>query len=151
MTNDHLRLDDRHSLPPPHAPGRNGRLLRVLVVGDDEGSAGSLALSLSRYGYEVHLARDGPTALQAAQADEPDVVFLDLGPPGLDGYQVAMHLREQAGLKKPFLIAVTDSGLARQWPGASHTGIDLFCLKPADPQRLHQLLERFRTILGEVE
>jgi CheY-like chemotaxis protein len=123
-------------------------VLRILVVEDDEATAQSTARLLRCYGYEVQTAPDGPTALQAAQARPPDVVLLDLGLPGMDGFEVARRLREQRDTKRPFLIAITGYGQAQRWPGAREAGLDLFFLKPADPDVLCRLLARFQTVLG---
>jgi CheY-like chemotaxis protein len=118
------------------------------VVEADEAAARSMAGLLRGYGYEVQVTPDGPTALQAAHARPPDVVLLDLGLPGMDGYEVARRLREQAGGKRPFLIALTGYGQAKRWPGAREAGVDLFFLKPADPDVLCRLLARFQAVLG---
>src|SRR5262249_42358394 len=67
--------------------GRQGRL-RVLVVDDNVDAAESLALMLRLWGHEVRTVHDGPAALQAAAAQRPDVVLLDIGMPGMDGYEV---------------------------------------------------------------
>lgn len=61
------------------------RALRVLVVEDDQDTATSCALLLRLSGYEVEIAADGPSALQAVQVSQPDVALLDLGLPGMDG------------------------------------------------------------------
>ena len=75
-----------------HSPGV-GRPVRVLVVDDNQAAAQSLSMLLRLWGHEVELAYDGPAALKAAQAHQPDVILLDIGLPGLDGYQVARQLR----------------------------------------------------------
>ena len=71
-----------------------GHSLRVLVVEDNVDAADSLSLLLRLYGHEVQVARSGPTALEMASAARPDVVLLDIGLPGMDGYEVAKRLRE---------------------------------------------------------
>src|ERR1044071_2299002 len=72
-------------------PRRTGRL-HILAVEDDEDTAQNLALLLRWEGHEVDLAPDGPTALHSAQVHQPDVVLLDIGLPGMNGYDVARHL-----------------------------------------------------------
>jgi hypothetical protein len=83
-------------------PGqRVGRVLKVLVVEDNVDAADSLGLVLRLYGHEVQVARTGPTALEMAAAFRPDLVLLDIGLPGMDGYQVAGHLRAMPNFKPP--------------------------------------------------
>ncbi len=76
-----------------------GRSLHVLVVEDNVDAADSLSLLLRLYGHEVQVARTGPTALEMASASRPDVVLLDIGLPGMDGYQVARRLRQKPEFK----------------------------------------------------
>jgi PAS domain S-box-containing protein len=126
-------------------PGqRGGRSLRVLVVEDNADSADSLSLLLRLYGHEVQLARSGPTALEMASVSRPDVVLLDIGLPGMDGYQVARRLREKPEFKDVILCAVTgytpsEADRHRQ----QETGFDHHYVKPVD---LAKLLELFNTI-----
>ncbi|MHB1425260.1 MAG: response regulator [Gemmataceae bacterium] len=89
-------------------PGRHtGRSLRVLVVEDNVDAADSLSMLLRLYGHDVQVARTGPTALEMASASRPDVVLLDIGLPGMDGYQVAKQLRERPEFKNVMLCALT--------------------------------------------
>src|SRR5262249_6794079 len=92
----------------------NQRSLRVLVADDNRYGANALAQLLTSWGYQVRVVYDGPAALQSAQTHPPDVALIDLGLPGMDGYQVALHLRQQAQLKRGKLIAITGF----DWPGA---------------------------------
>jgi two-component system CheB/CheR fusion protein len=108
--------------------------LRVLVVDDDPDTAESLALMLRLYGYEVSIALDGPSALQAAEAYWPDVVLLDVLMPGMDGRQVLKRLREATGARKPpQVVAVTGYGQAAELPQLLQDGFAYYFLKPADP------------------
>src|SRR5262249_41559222 len=79
--------------PAPAAP-----LRRVLVVDDNVGAADSLALLLEMAGQEVRVAYDGPTALRVAREFHPEVVLLDIGMPGMNGYDVAYRMRREDGL-----------------------------------------------------
>ena len=126
---------------------QEGRALRVLVVEDDADTAGSLALLLRQDRHDVRLAADGPAALAAAQAARPDVVLLDLGLPGMDGWQVAEHLRERLARTPPFLIAVTGRGRKADRRRSGEAGIDLHLVKPADPDLLRRLLARFSRVV----
>ena len=126
-------------------PGqRTGRSLRVLVVEDNIDAGDSLSLILRLYGHDVQLARTGPTALEMASASRPDVVLLDIGLPGMDGYQVAKHLRAMPNFKDVMMCALTgytpsEADRQRQ----QETGFDHYYVKPVD---LAKLLEVFKAI-----
>ena len=82
----------------------------MLVVDDNVDTATSLALLLTESGHDVRTAHDGPTALEAALDYRPDVVLLDIGLPGLDGFEVAKRMRQQPILQKVVLVAMTGYG-----------------------------------------
>ena len=113
---------------------------RVLIVDDNVDSAESLALLLTMSGHKVRTAHDGPAALEAAEAFRPEAVLLDIGLPGMDGYEVARRLRQQAGLNNTFLVAVTGYGQDEDRRRAEEAGFDAHLVKPADPVVLQQLL-----------
>jgi CheY-like chemotaxis protein len=115
---------------------------RVLVVEDHADSAESMARLLELFGYEVQVARDGPQALAAACRLRPDYVLLDLGLPGMDGYEVARRLRQEAGCRGSVFIALTGYGQAEDRQRSREAGIDHHLLKPADPGALRSLLSR---------
>jgi two-component system, OmpR family, response regulator len=121
--------------------------LRVLVVEDYPDAATSTALLLKLFGHEVDVAGDGPTALRAAAAFAPDVVLLDIGLPGMDGYEVARRLSSQATARRPFFIAVSGYSQSPDRRLAMEAGIDMHLLKPVDPDHLRLLLQRFLHIL----
>jgi two-component system CheB/CheR fusion protein len=115
------------------------RPLRVLLVEDYVDAATSTAEIVRLDGHDVRLAPDGPTALEAASAMEPDVVLLDLGLPGMDGYEVARRLAASCR-RKPYLIAVSGFGGDDARQRSAEAGIDLYLLKPADPEQLLRIL-----------
>ncbi len=123
----------------PSKRTRPGKL-RVLVADDVRDQADSLAFLVTAWGHDVRVVYDGLTALQVADSYQPDVAVLDLGLPGMDGYQVAVHLRRQPALKDIKLIALT----GYDWQGAElrskEYGFDEHCLKPVKPDDLKQLL-----------
>jgi CheY-like chemotaxis protein len=126
-------------------PGKQGgRPLRILVVEDNVDSADSLNLLLRLYGHDVQVARTGPTALAMASASRPDLVLLDIGLPGMDGYQVAQRLREKSEFKNVMVCALTGytpSEADRQWQ--RQTGFDHYYVKPVS---IKTLLELFKTV-----
>ena len=125
-------------------------MLRVLVVEDYEDSAAILAKLLSLYGCVVEVAADGPSGLQAFQVGQPDVVFLDIGLPKMDGWQVAKRIREQGSAKRPFLIAVTGYGTQADRLRSRAAGIDVHFVKPVDPVELEDLVKRLTLHGGSV-
>jgi PAS domain S-box-containing protein len=115
---------------------------RVLVVDDNEDAANSLALLLQLAGQEVRVAYDGPSALLMAQSFRPHLVLLDLGMPGMDGYEVARRLRQQPGTEKLRLVALTGWGQEKDRQRSLEAGFDRHLVKPLEPEALY-------TVLGE--
>jgi PAS domain S-box-containing protein len=114
--------------------------LRVLVVEDNVDAAESVALLLRLYGHEVQVVHTGPAGLEAAHAFRPNVVLLDIGLPGMDGYEVAKRLRQDAELKRVPLIAMTGYSREEDRSRSREVGIDQHLVKPVEPEKLHQLL-----------
>jgi CheY-like chemotaxis protein len=105
---------------------------RVLVVDDNADAIAVLAVALRRAGHEVHQARDGREALQLARRIRPELVFLDLGLPGLDGYAVARQIRLDPSLKDMRIIAVTGYAQESDREEARKAGFDHYLVKPVD-------------------
>jgi CheY-like chemotaxis protein len=124
----------------------DGRLL-VLLVEDEPLCASLLARLVDGFGHEVRVAPDGPSALERAEREPPDVVLLDIGLPGMDGYEVARRLCGHSGRKPPLIIAL--SGCADDEERREAAGIDVHVLKPVDPDALDRLLQRFGRVVGE--
>jgi PAS domain S-box-containing protein len=124
---------------PPKPP--KGRPLRLLIVDDNRDTVDSLAMLLRLNGHEVSTADSGPSGLEAALAIAPDVVLLDLGLPGIDGYEVALRIREKTG--KSVLIAMTGYGQAEDRERSKEAGFDYHLIKPVDPVKLQDLLTEF--------
>jgi PAS domain S-box-containing protein len=117
---------------------------RVLVVDDNVDAAKSIALILRLTGYDVHCVYDGPSALDAAQAYRPDVVVLDIGLPGMSGYEVAERLREQPEFKRVPLVAVTGYGQDEDRRRSKEVGFDHHLTKPVDPSALQAFVAACR-------
>jgi CheY-like chemotaxis protein len=118
----------------------NVRPRRVLVVDDDADTVESLALLLRLRGHEVRVAREGSAALGEARHFGPEVVFLDLGLPGMSGLEVARRMRQEPGLEGVFLVAVSGYGREEDRQRAFDAGFDAHFLKPCDPAALEQLV-----------
>jgi signal transduction histidine kinase len=123
------------------APAPAGRC-RVLVVDDNEDAAESVAALLELAGHEVCVARDGATALATAESQSPGVVVLDLGLPGMDGFEVARRLREAPAGSAAMLIALTGYGSERDRDRVREAGFDLHLIKPADPLAILRAIEQ---------
>ena len=124
--------------------GQSAPGLQVLVVKDNPDAAESLALVLRAYGDDVRIAADGPAALALAQAEAPDAMLLNLGLPGMDGYEVARRLRQLPLPKRPLLVAVSGYGGAQDLIRCREAGIDLHFVKPADPGELQAVLRKLQ-------
>ena len=103
---------------------------RILLIEDNQEFAGGLKYLLEARGHSVALAHDGVGGLRTAQACSPDVVVLDIGLPGLDGYAVARRLRRMPGLSRVRVIAVTGFGRVVDRESARDAGIDCHLVKP---------------------
>jgi CheY-like chemotaxis protein len=118
-----------------HAPAK-GPGSRILVVDDNVDATDSLALLLGVSGHEVRTAYDGPAALEAAEAFDPAIVLLDIGLPGMDGYEVARRLRQLPGRDKVLLVALTGYGQEEDRRRSREAGFDHHLVKPVDPEVL---------------
>jgi CheY-like chemotaxis protein len=112
-------------------------------------AAQSLAVLLSLWGHEVHAAHDGAAALEAAQAWQPEVVLLDLGLPGMDGYEVARRLRAAPGSARPLLVALTGHAQEEDRRRSQDAGIDRHLVKPVEPETLEVLLAQSEWLRGD--
>ncbi len=112
--------------PPPSAPARQPR--NILVVDDNQDAAELIAEALAAAGHDVRTAFDGPAALAISQDFGPDVVFLDIGLPVMDGYEVARRMR--AGGKPMTLVAITGYGQESDRKRALAAGFDSHLVKP---------------------
>jgi CheY-like chemotaxis protein len=114
--------------------------LRVLVMDDNVDAAETLAMLMQELGHDVRTAHDGPTGLEAAYDYRPSVVLLDIGLPGLDGYEVAKRMRQQPVLQSVVLVAMTGYGKESDRKRAQEAGFDHHLVKPAKLEKLRQIL-----------
>jgi CheY-like chemotaxis protein len=117
--------------------------LRVLIVDDNRDAADTLALLLKLWGFQPLVAYDGPAALAVAAAQRPDVVLLDLSLPGMDGFEVARHLRQQPGSETTPLIAVSGYGQEGDLRHTRRAGFDRHLIKPFEPEELRRILSAY--------
>ena len=123
---------------PPPAEMVPPRRRRVLIVEDHEDARESLRLMLELAGHDVETAGDGPSGLETLLSYRPDVALIDVGLPGIDGYDVARRARPL--VPETFLVALTGYGQADDQRKARAAGFDLHITKPVDPDRLERLL-----------
>jgi two-component system, OmpR family, response regulator len=123
--------------PPDH----EAVVRRVLVVEDNPDGAETLARLLRMSGHEVRTALDGPIALEIADAFRPEIVLLDIGLPGMSGYEVATLLRQLPGMATALLVALTGYGQERDRDLSRQAGFDQHLTKPVDHQALLRLLD----------
>lgn len=115
---------------------------RILVVDDNTDAADTLAVLVELLGAEVHVARDGPAALVETESFHPHAVLLDIGMPGMNGYEVARRIRRMPGLETVRLIALTGWGEEEDRRLAQDSGFDHHLVKPVDVATLSTLLSR---------
>jgi CheY-like chemotaxis protein len=114
--------------------------VRILVVDDNQDLAFTMATLLRTWGHEVSTAHDGEAALVAAERLDPEVIFLDLGLPGIDGYEVARRIRQTDSGKSIRLVAVTGWGGSQDFAAATDARIDFHVTKPVEARQLTALL-----------
>ncbi|HEX5206419.1 MAG TPA: response regulator [Steroidobacteraceae bacterium] len=114
---------------------------RLLVVDDNKDAAESMSMLLEMWGHEVAYAYDGPSAIETAEQWQPQAVFLDIGLPGMDGYEVAERLRELPQAKDAVLIAITGYGQEDDRRRSQRAGIDHHLVKPVAPDALRDLID----------
>jgi CheY-like chemotaxis protein len=121
---------------PTSAPGVG---CRVLVVEDSRDVGEVLQEMLTMDGYIVEVASDGLSALSAAEALRPDVALVDLGLPGIDGFEVARRMRQRFG-SSVLLVALTGYNAPEDREQSARAGFDAHLVKPVDPAGLEKLL-----------
>ena len=135
----------RHAPPPPAPlppppPFARETSRRILIVDDNTDSARSMAVLQARRGHLTRTAFTGPDALTAAAEFLPELVLLDIGLPGMDGFEVARHLRAMAALRGAFLVAMTGYGNPEDLLTAKEAGFDEYLVKPVDLEVLREWL-----------
>jgi PAS domain S-box-containing protein len=139
----HLPAAPRDTLPASEDPGARAagaRRMRVLVVDDQTDVADALALLIETLGHEVQTAYGGAEALAAGRTWQPDVMFVDIGMPGMTGYELADQVRRDGRLSRVRLVALTGYGREDDRARALAAGFDLHLTKPIVDSRLQDVL-----------
>jgi CheY-like chemotaxis protein len=113
----------------------------VLLIEDNTDARDALRVLLELDGYDVEAAADGPQGLELARAKAPAVALIDIGLPGMDGYEVARKLRALPG-PRAYLVALTGYSDPDDRRRAEEAGFDAHVVKPVDPDELTRLLAR---------
>jgi PAS domain S-box-containing protein len=134
------------SVETPPSPGVSTPTTsrKILVVDDNVDCAMTLAMLLKKLGNSVNTAFSGTEAMVAVARDQPDIVFMDIGLPGMDGYEVARRLRAEARFKVCVLVAVSGYGQDEDRRRSLAAGFDHHLVKPVTLQRLKELLLNIR-------
>jgi signal transduction histidine kinase/DNA-binding response OmpR family regulator len=122
--------------------GRSPSCARILIVDDNDDAADLLSLMLEHAGHVTTIAHDGPAALELAPVCDPQIVFLDIGLPGMSGYDVARQLRLDPRFSRTTLVALTGWGTSEDKRRAVAAGFDLHLTKPIDARALQSALDR---------
>ncbi len=129
-----------YSSPRDEAPARTQTPKRVLVVEDNLDSARTLTLLLREMGHKVDYAINGYAGLEAARRFKPELIFLDLGLPGMDGFELCRLLRKEPELKDVRIIAITGYAQDDYRQRSLKSGCDMHFVKPLDPKVIAHLL-----------
>ena len=131
--------------------GRDGKSLRILVVDDNKDSADMLALSLKLMGHDVVTLYDPFEVLDAARADPPDLAFMDVGMPGLNGFELATQFRAESWSppRRPYLVALTGWGQEEDRRRSESAGFDQHLVKPADLETIERVCREVGESIGE--
>jgi PAS domain S-box-containing protein len=124
----------------PAGAAAQGASRRVLVVDDNVDAADSAAMLLRLWGHQVHTVHDGISVLQAVRDFKPQIVLLDIGLPGMTGYEVAQHLRAEPERNDLVLAAMTGYGQEEDQKRSREAGFDYHLTKPLDPTKLEALV-----------
>ncbi len=125
----------------PDSQKREHKRRRLMVIDDNKDAAESMSMLFELWGHEVVCAYDGRAALETAAKYRPDAVFLDIGLPGMDGYEIAERLRELPDSAHTVLVAITGYGQDEDRRRSREAGIDHHLVKPVAPETLQKLLD----------
>ncbi|MBV7534209.1 response regulator [Duganella sp. sic0402] len=126
--------------PAPAGQRQHGKP-RLLLIEDNDDGREMMAMMLSGYGYDVNAAADGLLGLSAALDFQPDLALVDIGLPGIDGYEVARRLRADPATREIKLIALTGYGLAEDLRRVMEAGFDRHLVKPVDIDQLMEVID----------
>ena len=127
-------------VPPKEPVIENRSLYRILVVDDNKACAQTTMWALEMMGHTVQMAIDGPTAITLATSFRPDIIFLDIGLPGMNGYEICQAMRKDPLLEKTIFIAQTGWGQKEHRERTRAAGFDHHLVKPVNIEALKNVL-----------
>ena len=133
MTQDAILLDEESTGEKPHS-------YRILVVDDDKSCALTTMWTLELLGHTVQMALDGKTAIDLAKSFHPEVVLLDIGLPGMNGYVICKAMRLEHVLHNTVFVAQTGWGQKEHRERSKEAGFDYHLVKPVDIEALKHIL-----------
>ncbi|WP_070269071.1 response regulator [Duganella sp. HH101] len=129
----------RNAAPQLAANGADGRKMQVLVVDDNRDAADSLAALLEIDGFDARAVYDGASAIAATAEAMPDMIVMDLGMPGMDGYETARAIRQRPGTERILMIALTGWGQSDARRRTGEAGFDHHLVKPVELEQIIRL------------
>jgi signal transduction histidine kinase len=123
-------------------PDPRPRHQRVLIVDDNADAADSMRMLLDAEGRQIEVSHDGQSALERAQELRPDVIFLDIGLPDMDGYEVVRRMRQVPALADTLIVAISGYGQPDDLKRSLEAGFDRHLVKPVDPDAIEHLLDQ---------
>lgn len=133
MIQSAILLDEKSTVEKP-------RYYRILVVDDNENCAKVMMWTLEALGHTVQMALDGPSAIELAVSFHPDVAFLDIGLPGMNGYEICQAMRKEPLLQNTVFIAQTGCGKKEHMERSKEAGFNYHLVKPVDIGMLKKVL-----------
>ena len=135
MVNAQLSIwaDEVSAVPNPHS-------YRILVIDDNAACAKTMMWTMEMLGHTAQIALDGPSALTLAKTFRPDVVLLDIGLPGMNGYEICRALRTDTALQNTVFVAQTGWGQKEHHERSKEAGFDYHLVKPVDLNALKNIL-----------
>jgi signal transduction histidine kinase/DNA-binding response OmpR family regulator len=121
-------------------PAADAGSRRILIVDDNIDAAETLAMMLEILGQQTHKAHDGNAAIQAAADYQPDVIFMDIGLPGISGHEAASRIRKDLGMTGVYMVALSGYGTEEDRRKSLYAGFDTHLVKPLDPSMLPGIL-----------
>jgi PAS domain S-box-containing protein len=128
--------------PSPAPVGLTRVARRVVIIDDNRDAAETMSMLAQRFGAATRTAHDAASGVAAVQEFQPDIVFLDIGMPGMDGYEACRRIRQQASQAAIVIVAVTGWGQSQDKQRALEAGFDAHLTKPVDATSVARLLER---------
>jgi CheY-like chemotaxis protein len=114
---------------------------RVLIVEDNQDAGEMYRILIELYGHEALVAETGARGLEMLKSVRPDIALVDIGLPGMDGYDIARRFRAEPDSDRVYLVALTGYGSSSDIDRSRQAGFDLHLLKPVDPLELKSLLD----------